>query len=109
MNKLEGVVRPFAAGDVFTAKPLAPVQPNFVAKPDIVVTFGNPIQLQAKPIGITNLFGGVKLSEISRTTSKKRVFNPDDNSQFVDVLRIETLKMQDANNQTHEFTFNNPA
>lgn len=107
MNKLEGVVRPFAAGDVFSAKPLTPVQPNFDSKPDIVFTWGDPITLQAKPIGITNLFGGVKYTEVSRTTSTKRVFNPDDNTQFVDVQRIETLLMKDENGQQHNFTFNN--
>lgn len=107
MNKLEGVVRPFVVGDVFNATALPPVQPVNVAKPDIVFTFGNPITLQMKAIGITNLFGGVKLTEISRTTSTKRVFNPADRAQFVDVQRIETLLMQSEDGQQHNFNFKN--
>lgn len=109
MNKLEGIVRPFAAGDVFNAKAFERNQPFLVAKDRIVVQFGNPIKLQMKPIGITNLFGGARLNEITRTTSTKRVFNPSDNTQFVDVERMDYLKMRDDNGQDHEFTFNNPA
>jgi len=77
--------------------------------PTITVLYGNAISLQLAANGITNLFGGVKLQEKSRTTSVKRVFNPDDNSQFVDVQRIESLVMTDENKQDHNFTFNNPA
>lgn len=107
MSKLEQVVRPFVAGDVFTAKALAPVQSVATVKPDIVVLWGKPITLKMKPIGVTNLYGGARLTEVSRTTSTKRIFNPADETQFVDVERIETLRMRDANQQFHDFTFEN--
>src|SRR5678816_1485816 len=107
-NKMEGLVRPFAAGDVFTAKALPAVQPNYEAKPDIVVTIGKPIPLLMKAIGITNLFGGVRLQELDRRTSTKRVFNDQDEEQWVDVSRIDYLKLRDnATEQEHEWNFNN--
>ena len=107
MNKLEGVVRPFSAPQVFSAGALTPVQPNYTAKAPIVFTWGKAIKLQCKPIGITNLFGGERLHEISRTTVTKRVFQDDDptSPNWVDVEQIKTLKMQDANRQEHEFEF----
>jgi hypothetical protein len=107
---LERIVRPFAPGEVFTARVLPPVQPAVAALPDVVLTFGNAIQLLAKPNGVTALFGGVKLNEVSRRTSVKRVFNPSDNSQFVDVERIDQLTLKDAaTSQLHTFQLNNPA
>jgi hypothetical protein len=110
MSQLEKIIRPFTATDVFTARQLPPTQPAVAAKPPVVYTFGNAIQLLAKPIGITNLTGGVKLSEVSRKTSTVRVTNPQDNSQFVDVQRIDSLIMKDVNSlQIHQFNFNNPA
>lgn len=109
MNKVETIVRPFAPSDVFNARVLPPVQPPLETKPDITVNYGNPITLQLAPIGITNLFGGVKLTEKSRTTSTVRVTNPDDATQFVDVQRIESMVLTDENKQAHNFTFNNPA
>lgn len=76
-------------------------------KPNINVLYGNPISLQLAAIGITNLFGGVKLTEKNRTTSTKRIFNPSDHTQYVDIKRIETLIMADENKQEHHFAFNN--
>jgi hypothetical protein len=105
MPKLEQVVRPFQAGDVFTAKSLPAVQPVTTIKPDIVVIWGKPINLQMKAIGITNLFGGQRLSEVSRTTRTRRVTNPQDETQFVDVEEITTLRMQDSKQQFHDFEF----
>lgn len=105
MPKLEQVVRPFQAGDVFTSKSLPAVQPSTVVKPDIVVIWGKPITLQMKAIGITNLFGGQRLSEVSRTTRTRRVFNEQNENQWVDVEEIQTLRMRDANHQFHDFEF----
>lgn len=108
-GRIETIVRPFAPGDIFDANTLPAVEPGVANLPIITVLFGNPIPLQAAPIGIKNLFGGAKLSEVSRITSTKRVFNPDDHTQFVDVQRIDHLTMQDEQQQTHTFDFNNPA
>lgn len=105
-TKLEGVVRPFANGDVFTAQLLPPVQPSFTAKPPITVLYGNAITLQLKAIGITNLYGGAKLAEVSRTTKTVRVTNPDDPSQFVDVEKILSMKLKDELDKEHFFNFN---
>jgi hypothetical protein len=107
---LERVIRPFAVNSVFTARSLPPIQPAVDPKPDVVLTFGDPISLLAKANGVTTLFGGAKLNEVSRRTSVKRVYNPTDNSQYVDVQRIEELVLKDAQtNQLHTFTLNNPA
>ena len=107
---LERIIRPFAPGDVFTARVLPPVQPAVAALPDVVVIFGNAIPLLAKANGVTALVGGVKFKEVSRRTTVKRVFNPTDNSQYVDVARIEQLVLKDtATSQLHTYDLNNPA
>lgn len=104
--KMEGVVRPFAPGDVFTAQLLPPVQPVVTAKPAITVAYGNAITLQLKGIGITNLFGGAKLTEKSRKTKTVRITNPNDDSQFVDVQKILSMKLVDESKKEHFFQFN---
>lgn len=106
-NKLEGVIRPFTTGDIFNARVLPPVQPAVATPPDITTLFGNQITLQLAPNGITALFGGVKLSEVSRKTSTVRVENPADSSQFVDIQRIEQLTLKDARGQLQDWTLNN--
>lgn len=105
-HKLENIVRPFQDGDVFTAKLLPPVQPNFEALPPITRLYGDAITLQLKGIGITNLYGGAKLQEISRTTKTVRISNPTDASQFVDVEKILTMKLRDEQDKEHFFNFN---
>lgn len=104
--KLESIVRPFAPGDVFTAQLLPPVQPPFAAKPPITQRYGNAITLQLKGIGITNLFGGAKLTEKSRTTKTVRITNPNDDQQFVDVQKILSMKLVDEAKKEHFFQFN---
>ena len=106
MSRLEGIVRPFIPGDVFSARVLPPAQPPIDQQEDIVVTWGNPISLQAKAIGVTNLHGGAKLQEQSRTTITRRVTNPDDPTQFVDVQAIQHIRLKDQVGALHEFTFN---
>ena len=107
MPKMEQVVRPFVAGHVFTAKSLPPVPTVTTIKPDITVIWGKPITLQMKAIGITNLYGGAQLQEVNRTTRTKRVFQGGDETSpnWVDVEEILTLRMRDAQQQFHDFTF----
>ena len=103
---LERIIRPFQQNDVFTAKVLPPIQPNVASTADVSVTWGQGTSLLAKAIGTKNFRFGV-LDELDRKTSTVRVTNPDDAAQYVDVKRIDYLKMQDEDGLIHEFNFNN--
>ena len=108
-NNLEAVVRPFQAPGAFNAKTLAPPAPAADSPPpDVEQVWGNPISLLSKAIGVTNLnTGGKHWSEVSRTESTVRVTNPTDDSQFVDVKRIDFLHLQDENGADHFMSLNN--
>lgn len=49
----------------------------------------------------------VVMEELSRSTSTVRVTNPDDESQFVDVERIEQVLMLGSDGIVYEMRFNN--
>jgi hypothetical protein len=46
--------------------------------------------------------------EVSRATSTIRVFNPQDENQWVDVERIDSLIMRGPDSRQHVFRFRNP-
>lgn len=49
----------------------------------------------------------VTLSEVRRSTSVVRVTNPDDEEQFVDVARIDSVLMIGSDGRTYELQFVN--
>ena len=106
MSSLERVVRPFQDGDIFTARVLAPAQPPLDYVEDVVLTWGGASQFLSKGIGIRDLRGGVRWSEVSRQTKTVRVSNPSDASQFVDVEKILAMRMKDEKGVEHFMSFN---
>ncbi|MCK1668617.1 hypothetical protein [Bradyrhizobium sp. 153] len=90
---LEKVVRPFQAGDVFAPRVMPPTQPA------VVITDDDPSTLtwEAKNSGDYDLgedpwLSGFNASWIEdksrRQTETVRVQNPDDDTQYVDIERI---------------------
>jgi hypothetical protein len=108
MSKLETVVRPFQAGDVFTARVLPPVQPPAAPPAPITATWGKGISLLSTAIGKTDFKFGVVHTEVDRKTHTVRVTNPDDENQFVDVQRIDQLRLKDENGVMSTWNLNNP-
>ena len=49
----------------------------------------------------------VIIEELSRSTSVVRVTNPEDETQFVDVERIDAILMLGSDGKVYEFRFNN--
>lgn len=105
-SSMEGIIRPFQQGDVFTARVLHPTAPAEELPADIEQDIGGPVQLINKPIGVTDL-NSRSLHEVERRTSVTRVSNPEDENQYVDVERIDFLKLKDANGQEWDWTLNN--
>lgn len=105
-SSMEGIVRPFQSGDIFTARVLTPVAPAAELPPDVEQEYGGPVSLITKAIGITDL-NSRSLQETERRTSVVRVENPTDPEQFVDVERIDFMKLKDANGQEWDWTLNN--
>lgn len=99
-------LRTYAALDPYRVDPRAKTEPT---EPEqAILTWGGPSSF-AIPEGpgyeVTD--GQNKLSEVSRSTSTKRVSNPDDPSQFVDVEQIDAMQLRDAGGQTHAWKFQN--
>jgi hypothetical protein len=108
MNKLETIVRPFQAGDVFTARVLPPVHLPAAPPAPVTATWGQGISLLSTAIGINDLKIGVVHTEIARKTHTVRVENPDDPNQYVDVQRIDQLRLQDENGVESTWNLHNP-
>jgi hypothetical protein len=47
-------------------------------------------------------------TEVDRKTHTVRVTNPDDENQFVDVQRIDQLRLKDENGVMSTWNLNNP-
>lgn len=109
MSDLEKIVRPFQANIPFTARRLTPDQPAEGSTPEIVtLEWGDTIEANYKQYSIGGLAGAtVKWTEVSRQTTTVRVSNPSDESQFVDVERIDRLTMRNEKGQEQELVLNN--
>ena len=105
-SNFEGIVRPFQEGDVFSGRVLPPVQ-EILSPEDVIVEWGDPSQLLAKGIGITDLNSG-NFHEVSRKTSTVRITNPTDSQQYVDVERIDEMRLKGENGQEARWYFKNP-
>lgn len=102
---LEGIVRPFSAPEVFTARRTVQVE----AKPPVqaaILTWGKPID--AKFLRPDTVFELKDVTEKSRVTRVERVENPNDPTQFVDVERIISMVMtNDKTGEEQNWKFNN--
>lgn len=108
---LERIIRPFEASEVFTARVLAPAtQPASAPEPDVELLWGDGNSGDYSQFQLSGLVGGVvTFEEKSRVTRTVRVTNPDDDSQFVDVERIEKLVLASNRGDEIHFNLNNPA
>lgn len=108
MSKLETVVRPFQAAEVFTARVAAPPPPPAALPGAVELIWGDQISLMAKQNGIPDLnTGGKHWSEADRTTRVVRVSNPNDATQFVDVEKILNMRFKDEVGNEHFLQLNN--
>lgn len=106
---LENIIRPFQLGDVFTARVLPNVQQPATAPADPVEkTFGDDSSGDYTQFQLSGLVGGVvTYNEKSRVTKTVRIHNPDDDSQFVDVERIQKLVLASSKGDEIHFNLNN--
>jgi hypothetical protein len=111
MARLESIVRPFQTTDFSPGRttpqgavPVAETLLVEIGKVGQVTTFQGSFSLT------TTVYMDQKAKEISRETSVKRVTNPDDETQFVDVERIDKLVTTFGSGKDYqktESTFNN--
>lgn len=108
---LEQVVRPFQTKQV--TYPARVFDNTQQPAPDVVILIGQE--------GSTKLFNesfsenttsyqDVTSKEKSRTTQKKHITNPDDDTQFVDVELIKKLSLEQGQGRTYQkinYEFNN--
>ncbi len=108
MTSLERIVRPFQSKDVTPPRRiLAPSEPPV-----------DNVLIQCGQAGSTKTFNSsysstitayveAKHRELNRETSVKRITNPDDETQYVDVELIDKLKTSGVNGQETTFTYKN--
>jgi hypothetical protein len=111
MRRFEQIVRPFQLPSV--TYPTRIFDPTKAAVEDIVKTFGEegrPKSYQCSFNENITTYKDEKVKEKSRETSKKRIENPDDSSQHVDVElinKLTTTKGTGSKYQKSEYEFNN--
>ena len=103
---MERIVRPFVVGEVFTARFLTPSeQPAVTVPEDVVTEWGKGNDTNYDRFSLSGIVGGkVNYTEKDRVTQTVRITNPQDDQQFVDVERIQKLRM--ASEQGQEINFN---
>ena len=108
MTSLERIVRPFQSKDV---APPSRIIDTTVEAPDNVLIecgkVGTTKTFNASYSCTTTLYVDNSTREISRATTTKRITNPDDESQYVDVEVIDTLKSSGLNGQKTNVFYEN--
>lgn len=96
MTSLELIVRPFQTRDVTPPVKIVPTKPVAVDAPVLLIgsSGGQVIALTAQVALEFNVDDKNTYKEIKRDTTTRRVTNPDDSSQFVDVELINKLYLQ---------------
>ncbi len=97
MSGLELIIRPFLPRDVrpipvpiANAKVTGPVSLTFGAKPGAIVFEYSQFLTQ-------NFSTAIEYTEVSRETQTKRIKNPNDPNQYVDVESIKKITFKDKN------------
>lgn len=109
--RLEYIVRPFQTADV--TPPSIAVDPNAEPQPNLVLKFGEQgaiKQLSGSFNSTISSYTDDNHQEVSRETSVKRITNPDDSSQFVDVEVINKLTVEKGEGKEYKkviFNFKN--
>jgi hypothetical protein len=108
---LERIVRPFVTLDV--TPPQRIIDPAIEAVPNLVLQIGMEGTIKTLNGSYSASINGYTDSnntELSRETSVKRVTNPDDPSQFVDVEVVNKLTVEKGKQDTYQkssYEFNN--
>jgi hypothetical protein len=112
MSRFDHIVRPFQLPTVtYPTRIFDPTKPAVVD--DIVKTFGEVGQAKEYQCSLDQnqtTYKDEKIKEKSRETSNKRVENPDDSTQFVDVEvinKLSTEKGTGAKWQKTDYEFKN--
>jgi hypothetical protein len=108
MTSLERIVRPFQSQDV--TPPQRIVDTSESAPENVLIQCGQSGSTKTFNSSYSSTITSyVKANqrELSRETSVKRITNPDDESQYVDVELIDKLKTSGVNGQETTFTYNN--
>jgi hypothetical protein len=111
MSKFDYIVRPFQLPQV--TYPTRVVDTTQAAAEDIVLTFG--LEGSTKTFSCSfsesvEIYADQTTKEKSRTTQKKRIENPDDPDQHVDVELIKKLTTESGSGSKYQktnYTFNN--
>ncbi|MDE2284704.1 MAG: hypothetical protein KGK33_08840 [Hyphomicrobiales bacterium] len=108
MTGLERIVRPFQSKDV--TPPQRILNPSEPAVDNVVLRCGQSGSTKTFNSSFSSTITSYvanKQRELSRDTHVKRVTNPDDETQYVDVELIDKLKTSGVNGQQTTFTFKN--
>lgn len=102
MADFETIVRPFQRREV--TLPQRIFDPSETLPTNVHLTLG--IGGQGKTFNESfsehiTIFAETKSEEVSRDTSKKRITNPDDSSQFVDVEVIKKLRTEEGEGRNY--------
>ena len=108
MSSLERIVRPFQSKDV--TPPQRILGPSEAPVDNVLIQCGQAGSTKtfnsSYSSTITSYVEG-KHRELTRETSVKRITNPDDETQYVDVELINKLKTSGVNGQETTFTYKN--
>ena len=106
MTSLERIVRPFQSKDV--TPPQRVFNPSETPVDNVRIVCGQAGSTKtfnsSHSSTVTSYVEG-KHRELSRETSVKRITNPDDETQYVDVELINKLKTSGVNGQETTFTY----
>lgn len=107
---LEGIVRPFQTGDVFTKsrQPPNPVAPTVVVPDDVATTWEGSPDTDFTDEGdawYSGWDGNFKEDKTQRSSRTVKVVNPDDADQHVFVERIDKAVFKDQRGTSLNLAF----
>jgi hypothetical protein len=108
MTSLERIVRPFQSKDVTPPQPI--FNPSSPPVDNVLIQYGQTGSTKTFNSSYSSTITSYvenKHRELSRETSVKRITNPDDETQYVDVELINTLKTSGVNGQETTFSYKN--
>ena len=107
---LELVIRPFQTAAV-TPPTLLPVGPEKTVTPKQFKIGDGSIRSESWSFSSSTSLHGGHYKEIKRTTEKKKVYNPDDKTQYVTVERAKSVVLRSTKDPSdkRKYDFKYPA
>jgi hypothetical protein len=108
MTSLERIVRPFQSKDV--TPPQRILNPSEPPVDNVLIQCGQNGSTKTFNSSFSSTvtsYVEAKHRELSRDTHVKRITNPDDEAQYVDVELIDKLKTSGVNGQETTFSYKN--